>query len=119
LNRVKEKCKAPIVDLGSPNYFKVGAKMMDMEGDEFDVPGATSKGPSYKYYGARKFLPIPKEIFDKTPSGRSRGGVCMLFKIQLMPTHIMATGMTRTIYWRNSTDPQRRICEVEHQGSDR
>jgi pre-mRNA-splicing factor ISY1 len=69
LNREKGHWEALIVELGSPNYAKVGAKMMDLEGNEVDVPGATGKGPSYRYFGATKFLPILKEIFDKPPRG--------------------------------------------------
>jgi hypothetical protein len=56
-----------IIKLGNPNYAKVGVKMMDLEGNEVDVPSATSKGPDYKYLGNMKFLPIPKEIFDNPP----------------------------------------------------
>jgi hypothetical protein len=35
--------EAPTIDLGSPNYAKVGAKMMDLEGNEVYVPGAIAK----------------------------------------------------------------------------
>jgi len=35
-----------------------------LEGNKFDVPGATSKGLSYIYFGVVKFLPDIKEIFD-------------------------------------------------------
>jgi hypothetical protein len=41
--------------------------MMDLEGSEVGVPGATIKGPIYIYLGATKFLPILKEIFNKPP----------------------------------------------------
>jgi hypothetical protein len=41
--------------------------MMDLEGNEVNVPGTTSKGPSYIYLGATEFLPFPKELFDKPP----------------------------------------------------
>jgi hypothetical protein len=43
--------------------------MMDLEGNEVDVPGATGKAPGYRYFGAMKFLPILKELFDKPPRG--------------------------------------------------
>jgi pre-mRNA-splicing factor ISY1 len=43
--------------------------MTDLEGNEVDVPGATAKGPSYKYFGAMKFLHIIKYFFDKSPRG--------------------------------------------------
>ena len=59
-NKEKGHWEASIEELGSPNYAKVGAKMMDLEEKEFDVPGATAKGLSYRYFGATKFLPIPK-----------------------------------------------------------
>jgi len=59
-----------IVDLDSPNYVKVGVKMMDLDGNEVDVPGATSKGLGYKYFESTKFLPILKELFNKPPQGK-------------------------------------------------
>jgi hypothetical protein len=54
--------EALIIELGSPNYVKVGAKMMDLEGNVFDMPG-------YKYLEATKFFLDLKEIFEKTPQG--------------------------------------------------
>jgi pre-mRNA-splicing factor ISY1 len=45
LIRQKGHWEALIIELGSPNYAKVGAKMTDLEGNEVDVPGATGKGP--------------------------------------------------------------------------
>jgi hypothetical protein len=47
-----------IIELGSPNYAKVGVKMMDLKGNEVDVIGAIGKGPNYRYFRATKFLPI-------------------------------------------------------------
>jgi hypothetical protein len=41
--------------------------MIDLEGNEVDVPGATDKDPGYRYFGATKFLPILKELFDNPP----------------------------------------------------
>jgi hypothetical protein len=70
LNREKGHWEAPIVELDNPNYAKVGAKMMNLEGNEVDVPGATDKVPDYKYFEAMEFLPILKEIFDKPPRGK-------------------------------------------------
>jgi hypothetical protein len=67
LNREKEHWEAPIIELGNPNYAKGGVKMMDLEVNKVDVPSAKCKGPSYRYFGATKFLPIPKEIFDNPP----------------------------------------------------
>jgi pre-mRNA-splicing factor ISY1 len=60
LNKGKGHWEAPIVELGSPNYAKVGAKMMDLEGNEVDVPSATGKGPGYRYFGATNSSPSPK-----------------------------------------------------------
>jgi hypothetical protein len=56
----KGNWEAPIIELGSPNYAKVGEKMMNLEGNTVDVPGATRKGPGYKHSRAMKFLPILK-----------------------------------------------------------
>jgi hypothetical protein len=43
--------------------------MMDLKGNEVDVPGATRKDPSYKYFEAMKFLPDLKDLFNKPPLG--------------------------------------------------
>jgi hypothetical protein len=67
LNREKGHWEALIVELYSPNYAKVRSKMMDLEGKEIDVPSATGKGLVYRYFRATKFLPIPKELFNKPP----------------------------------------------------
>jgi pre-mRNA-splicing factor ISY1 len=67
LNRVKGHWEALIIELGNPNYAKVGAKMTDLEGNELDVPSATSKGLGYKYFGDMKFLPIIKYLFNNPP----------------------------------------------------
>jgi hypothetical protein len=64
--------EALIIKLGSPNYDKVGAKMIDLEGNEVDVLGATNKGLSYIYFEAVKFLPDFKEIFDKSLEEKKR-----------------------------------------------
>ncbi|CAF0772056.1 unnamed protein product [Brachionus calyciflorus] len=48
-----------IVELGGPDYKKVGPKLLDKEGKE--VPG--NKG--YKYFGAAKELPGVKELFEQ------------------------------------------------------
>jgi pre-mRNA-splicing factor ISY1 len=61
-----------IVELGGPNYAKVGAKMMDFEGNKVDVHGATSKGFGYRYFWAMKILPDVKEIFNKPPKVKKR-----------------------------------------------
>jgi hypothetical protein len=41
VDQAKGHWEALIVELGSPNYAKVGAKMTDLEGNKVDVPGAT------------------------------------------------------------------------------
>jgi hypothetical protein len=67
LNKARGHWEALTMELGSPNYAKVWANMMDLEGNEVDVSSATSKGPSYRDFGPIKFLPIPKDLFDKPP----------------------------------------------------
>lgn len=80
LIREKGHWEARIVELGGPNYAKVGAKMMDLEGNEVDVPGATGKGPGYRYFGAAKFLPGVKELFDKPPEAKKRRSRYEIYK---------------------------------------
>jgi hypothetical protein len=41
--------------------------MTDLEGNEVDVLDAIRKGPSYRYFGAMKLLPILKELFNNPP----------------------------------------------------
>jgi pre-mRNA-splicing factor ISY1 len=72
--------EALIVEIGSPNYAKVGAKMMDLEGNKVDVPGANDKGPGYKYFGAMKFLPDLKDIFDKPLEVKKRRCRYVIYK---------------------------------------
>jgi hypothetical protein len=55
-----------IIELGGPNYAKVGAKMIELEGKKVDVPDATERAPIIDTLGL-KFLPDVKEIFDKPP----------------------------------------------------
>jgi pre-mRNA-splicing factor ISY1 len=57
------------MELGIPNYSKVGAKMIYLEGNEVNEPNATNKGPNYRYFGATKLLPILKEISNNPPRG--------------------------------------------------
>jgi len=61
--------EALIIEISSLNYSKVGAKMTNLEWNEIDVPGATGKGPSYKYFRATKFLPVLKDLFDNPHLG--------------------------------------------------
>jgi hypothetical protein len=43
MNREKGHSEALTIELCSRNYAKVGAKMMNLEGNEVDVPGAIGK----------------------------------------------------------------------------
>jgi pre-mRNA-splicing factor ISY1 len=54
--------------------------MMDLEGNEVDVPSATDKGPGYRYFRDTKFLPILKEIFDKPPRVKKRRCRYVIYK---------------------------------------
>jgi hypothetical protein len=67
LNGEKRSWEALIVELRSPNYAKVGAKMMEFEGREVEVLSATSRAPRYKYLEAMKLLSILKYIFNNPP----------------------------------------------------
>jgi pre-mRNA-splicing factor ISY1 len=69
LIRLKGHLEALIIELGSLNYAKVGAKMTNLEGNGVYVPGATDKGPDYIYFGAKTFLPDLNGLFDKSPQG--------------------------------------------------
>ncbi|XP_038061483.1 pre-mRNA-splicing factor ISY1 homolog [Patiria miniata] len=61
LLREKTHWEARIVELGGPDYRKIGPKMLDREGKE--VPG--NRG--YKYFGAAKDLPGVRELFEHEP----------------------------------------------------
>jgi hypothetical protein len=50
--------------------------MMDLEGNEVDVPGAIDNRFSYRYLGDMKFLPSVNDLFDNPPR-QIRGGVSM------------------------------------------
>ena len=66
LLREKGHWQDRIVELGGPDYNKIGPKMLDHEGKE--VPG--NRG--YKYFGAAKDLPGVRELFEKEPARASR-----------------------------------------------
>ncbi len=51
------------MELGGPDYGKIGAKVTDSEGKL--LAEATGKGPGYRYFGAAKNLPGVKELFEK------------------------------------------------------
>lgn len=61
LIREKGHWQDRIVELGGPNYHKVGPKMLDHEGKE--LPG--NRG--YKYFGAAKDLPGVRQLFEEAP----------------------------------------------------
>lgn len=61
LLREKGHWQDRIKELGGPDYWKIGPKMLDQEGKE--VPG--NKG--YKYFGAAKDLPGVRELFEQEP----------------------------------------------------
>ncbi|XP_072026380.1 pre-mRNA-splicing factor ISY1 homolog [Amphiura filiformis] len=66
LLREKGHWEQRIVELGGPDYKKVGPKMLDSEGKE--VPG--NRG--YKYFGAAKDLPGVRELFEQEPPPPAR-----------------------------------------------
>lgn len=61
LLREKGHWQDRIKELGGPDYWKIGPKMLDQEGKE--VPG--NRG--YKYFGAAKDLPGVRELFEQEP----------------------------------------------------
>ncbi|XP_077284680.1 pre-mRNA-splicing factor ISY1 homolog [Arctopsyche grandis] len=61
LLREKRHWEDQIRELGGPDYFRVGPRMLDHEGRE--VPG--NRG--YRYFGAAKDLPGVRELFDQAP----------------------------------------------------
>jgi hypothetical protein len=69
LNKGKGHWEALIIELRSPNYAKVGAKMTNLEANKVDKPDDTNKGPNYGCCRDRKFIPILKYLFDKSPLG--------------------------------------------------
>jgi len=65
----------------------------------------------------RNFSPILKRYSIGPPTQR-RGSICKIFTSELM-IFIMDIGMMRTIIWRNSSGPWRRICGPVNEGSGR
>lgn len=61
LLREKGHWEDRILELGGPDYRKIGPKMLDHQGKE--VPG--NRG--YKYFGAAKDLPGVRELFQQAP----------------------------------------------------
>lgn len=64
--REKKHWQERIMELGGPNYFKVGPKMLDYEGKE--VPG----DPGYRYFGAARDLPGVRELFEQAVPDKAR-----------------------------------------------
>lgn len=64
--REKKHWQERIIELGGPNYFKVGPKMLDYEGKE--VPG----DPGYRYFGAARDLPGVRELFEQAVPDKAR-----------------------------------------------
>lgn len=62
LMRIKRHWERRIVELGGPDYAKIGPKVTDSKGK---VVGTDSRGVGYRYYGAAKNLPGVKELFEK------------------------------------------------------
>ncbi|XP_064399821.1 pre-mRNA-splicing factor ISY1 homolog [Halichondria panicea] len=70
LIREKSHWQERIRELGGPDYFKVGPRMLDHEGKE--LPG--NRG--YKYFGAARDLPGVRELFEQRyvkPPRKNRG----------------------------------------------
>uniref|UniRef100_F6Q4Z2 Pre-mRNA-splicing factor ISY1 homolog n=1 Tax=Ciona intestinalis TaxID=7719 RepID=F6Q4Z2_CIOIN len=66
LIREKGHWQDRIIELGGPNYWKIGPKMLDHDGKE--VPG--NRG--YKYFGAAKDLPGVRDLFQKDAPKKTR-----------------------------------------------
>lgn len=66
LLREKRHWEDRILELGGPDYKRIGPKMLDHEGKE--VPG--NRG--YKYFGAAKDLPGVRELFEQEPPAPPR-----------------------------------------------
>ncbi|XP_078485074.1 pre-mRNA-splicing factor ISY1 homolog [Ciona intestinalis] len=66
LIREKGHWQDRIKELGGPNYWKIGPKMLDHDGKE--VPG--NRG--YKYFGAAKDLPGVRDLFQKDAPKKTR-----------------------------------------------
>lgn len=62
LMRIKSHWERRIVELGGPDYSKLGPKVTDSKGTSL---GRDSRGVGYRYYGAAKNLPGVKELFER------------------------------------------------------
>ncbi|KAJ2676849.1 NineTeen Complex (NTC) component [Coemansia spiralis] len=66
LLRAKAHWEDRVLELGGPDYKKIGPKMLDHQGKE--VPG--NRG--YKYFGRAKDLPGVRELFEEQTQGNPR-----------------------------------------------
>lgn len=78
LIREKGHWEARILELGGPNYAKMGSKVTDAEGKSFDT--ASGRGPGYRYFGAAKQLPGVRELFEKPPEVKRRRSRYEMYK---------------------------------------
>ncbi|CAM6014797.1 unnamed protein product [Sphagnum compactum] len=78
LIREKGHWEVRILELGGPDYAKVGPKVTDSEGKEVDV--ASGKGMGYKYFGAAKQLPGVKELFELPPELKKKRSRYEMYK---------------------------------------
>ncbi|KAJ7566810.1 hypothetical protein O6H91_02G119700 [Diphasiastrum complanatum] len=78
LIREKGHWEARILELGGPNYAKIGPKITDAEGKEVDA--ASGKGLGYRYFGAAKQLPGVRELFEKPPELKKRRSRYEMYK---------------------------------------
>eukprot|EP00249_Psilotum_nudum_P015328 c25266_g1_i1 orf=698-1324(-) len=78
LMREKGHWEARILELGGPNYAKLGPKITDSEGKEVDI--ASGRGPGYRYFGAAKQLPGVRELFEKPPELKRRRSRYEMYK---------------------------------------
>ena len=65
LIREKGHWERRIVELGGPNYFRMGAKITDGDGVDLTGDGGNGRGGGYRYFGAAKTLPGVRELFEK------------------------------------------------------
>lgn len=78
LIREKGHWEHRIVELGGPNYAKVGPRPTDSDGKPLEV--ASGKGMGYRYFGAAKQLPGVRELFDKPPELKRRRSRYEMYK---------------------------------------
>jgi len=74
LIREKGHWEKRIVELGGPDYSKVGPKVTDSEGRS--LADAGGRGPGYRYFGAAKQLPGVRELFEKEAPRQVGGCGC-------------------------------------------